>query len=171
MDAGDIVFRKKIKISREEDFISLQEKLIKAACQYLPQVLKAIEQGRVEYKVQRESSATFAPKIKKDTGRIDWHKPAQEIYNLARGLVPYPCAYFMLGSKKVKVWKSSLAGSLAEENKAVPGTVKKVSKKDIEVFCGRGSLNIEKLQVESKNIITAQSFINGYRIKQGDKFE
>ncbi len=164
MDAGDILFQEEVLIEVTDNFISLEKKLIERFSYKLKNVLDDLENNKFNLKVQDDNLATFAVKISKDSAKISWQKSSKEIYNLIRGLVPYPCAFFNYQSKRIRVWEAEIIFSNSENKN--PGEA--VWDKDIlRVATKEGVLQINKLQLENKSVIAARDFINGYLSKQG----
>ena len=100
-----------------------------------------------------------APKIFTETCKIDWNKPVEEIYNLIRGLAPYPTAYTFLQDKKLKIYKAEKMYSQHDEK---PGSFK-TDEKSFLHFCGTdGYISIQELQLEGKKKMDIASFLRGY---------
>jgi len=167
-DTGDIITQKAVKIDKQDTAISLKEKLAKVAADILLEVVDYAEQGVIPHVRQNESLVTYAPKLTKEEGEIDWSDSAEEIFNLVRGTVPWPGAYTYYNGKMIKIISCQVE---PEENleDIEPGTVI-VSSEKIEVITGDGKLVINELQPESKNKMEPRDFINGYRLKTGVRF-
>ncbi len=106
MDAGDIILQKKIEIKPEDTAGTLSARLAKEGAELLYQTLRNLKKGKISSIPQDESRATYAPMLKKEDGLIDWDKNAEEIFNLIRGLNPWPSAYTYLKDKMLKIHKS-----------------------------------------------------------------
>jgi len=164
MDAGDIVLQKKIKIEKEDTSETLTRRASELGAVLLLDAIRLIEEDRVKFKSQAKKKPTFAPKLKKEDGLIDWKKTAEDIHNLARGLMPWPGAFTFLGDKMIKIWKTETR-PLYE--KMEPGKILDIEKDAILVSCGRGMLVIKELQLEGKKRMDAASFARGQRIEKG----
>jgi len=177
-DTGDIIFQECVPIGITETSETLSEKLAKIAGQMLLRILKKedgsiVESLELPRHPQDHSQATYAPKLSKEDGLIDWNKSAYEIHNIIRGTVPWPCAYTefnsVSGKKMLKIWDSNLH-DLPEGTDATPGTIVGIAKESgIVVATGNGGLIINTVQPSDKSKMKAKDFINGYRIKIGDK--
>ena len=112
---------------------------------------------------QKEKDASYAELIRKEFGEIDWRKPAQEIFNRIRALIPWPCAHTFFEEKTLKIWK---AEPVELSEKAKPGEI--VNTKELAVACGSGGLKIKELQLEGKRRLLSEEFLNGHKVTVGD---
>lgn len=165
MDRGEIILQEKVNISSDETSISLGAKLSKLAAQALPGAIELIEQGRASLSVQDETRATFAPKLEKKDGLIDWRKSAGEINSRIRGLQPWPGAFTYLDNKLLKIWQGQV---VTGDKSKQAGQILRVDKqKGILVQTGRGQLLISMLQLEGKRKMSAAEFISGKKLETG----
>ena len=102
--------------------------------------------------------------ITKDLGKIDFSKSAVEIERLIRGFNPWPSAYTKLGNKTLKIW---VADVLEEEYEGAFGEIIKVSKNEILVKTGKGTLSLQEIQLEGKKRMTVDAFLRGYNLECG----
>lgn len=166
MDAGHIIMQKQIFIKSDDTSETLREKLSVLSAELLVGTLKQIKNN--DYKLTPQSGpVSFAPKLKKEDGFIDWKKPAQDIYNLIRGCLNWPGAYTYYRGKLLKIYKARVDVEQSLEDKC-PGTIINVTKHGFSVVSGRGNLIIEELQVEGKRRIQAKDFISGHKIVIGE---
>jgi methionyl-tRNA formyltransferase len=165
MDAGPIIQQNKINISDTDDSLTLEGKLSDMSAHLLLEALKLIESGQYKLVPQKEAEATFAPKLKKEDGLIKWGKPAQDIYNLIRGCIPWPGAFTYHKDKLVKIFKARV---IKLSGRHLPGEIISVTKEHISVFTGKDALAIEELQMEGKRRMPAQEFIAGNKIRSGE---
>ena len=170
MDEGDIISKREVTIDPEDNNITLSEKLSEAGAGALVATIGFIEKGEaLSFVKQDNAKATYAPKLKKEDGLIDWNMSAVKIHNRVRGLVPWPGAYTCYDSKILKILKTEIAAS--SDAKAEAGEVVEVAKnRGIIVRAGSGDLVIQYLQLESKKALDADSFVRGHRIGRGYKF-
>ncbi|OEG63084.1 methionyl-tRNA formyltransferase [Halanaerobium congolense] len=167
-DDGDIIYQQEIEIAEDDTVGVLHDKLAKAGAELLIKTLKDIEAGQAPRIKQDDSKATFAYKIDKSLGEIDWEQSAQEIHNLIRCVNPWPGAYTFLNGERLKLWQSSV--SKLENTDFEPGTIVKANIKDgILVQTGDGILAIEKLQLPGSKKIEAEDFLNGYQLSSEEK--
>lgn len=184
MDAGPIILQKKTSISNEDTAVTLENKLSSLAAQALLETLELIGNNNYALTAQDEGKATFAPKLKKEDGLIDWNKRASDIYNLIRGCLGWPNAYTYYNGKLLKIYKAKIAGfpvqpfdlvrlrspQAAQDRQVsrLPGQVTDISKEGITVATQEGGLTIEELQIEGKRRMKAEEFIAGHKIHKGE---
>lgn len=168
LDAGPIIMSKAIGIEESDTFHTLEEKLSQLAAYLLLDSLDDIENKSYKLMQQDEKNASLAPKLRKNDGLIDWAKHAQDIYNLIRGCLGWPCAFTYYKDKILKIYKSSVSPSQSFSDANSPGKIVNVSKDGITVSCGRASLIIEELQLEGKRRMNAAEFIAGHKICIGE---
>ena len=163
MDAGDIVLQRSIEIEKENTSEILNRRLSDLGAILLLDTIRFIEEDRVGFKKQDEKKATFAPKLKKEHGLIDWNKDARDIHNMVRGLVPWPGAFTFLNSKVLKIWKSEI---LPSHGKLEAGKIVEVQKESFLVACGKDVLVIKELQLEGGKRMDAGSFARGHNVQR-----
>ncbi|MEW5895458.1 MAG: methionyl-tRNA formyltransferase [Candidatus Omnitrophota bacterium] len=168
MDAGDILARHDTDIPFEINARDLREKLADLGASVLAETISLIGQGLEKPTPQNEKEATFAPKLTRETGRIDWDDPAGKIHNLVRGLVPWPCAETDFKGKKLKILETEIFSE--EKFTALPGTVIKLIPEGIVVVSGRGSLLLKRVHLEASKPMDGRSFSVGHAIRIGDIF-
>lgn len=169
MDTGDIISQKEIPISQESTAENLFEILAKEGSYELVKVLNDLERKLSESIAQNEREATYAEKITKSSGHINWNLPANTIHNLIRGMYPNPGTYTFFRKKRIKLHKSNYKNV---DNKNIPsGTIISLKDDIIHVSTGKGVLEIYALQPENHKCMSSRDFINGYQIKINEKFE
>ena len=171
MDEGDIILKRECAIEAEDTNITLSEKLSEAGAQVLVEAIGLIEKNKTaNFAKQNNAEATYAPKLKKEDGLIDWDQPAVKIHDKVRGFIPWPGAYTHYSGKILKILKTEVAGSSDEkmDNGEVVGIVKG---KGIIVRTGSGELAVQFLQLEGKKVLDADAFVRGHKIARGYKFD
>lgn len=165
-DEGDIILKKEISIDAEDTNITLSEKLSDLAASSLMEAIELIESNKVKLTEQDDSIATYAPKLKKKDGLIDWDEPALTIHHKVRGLLPWPGAYTFFKDKILKILKTEVAQELKENAKN--GEVVAILKhKGIAVKTGSGNLLIQYVQIEGKKPFDTDAFLCGHKIEAG----
>jgi methionyl-tRNA formyltransferase len=164
MDTGDILLKASIKTEPEETAGSLFDKLAVLGSETLLKAIKGLQDGTLIPVSQNHELATVAPMLKKDDGLIDWHKDAKNIECLIRGLDPWPTAYCLLNSKRVRLFRPEV---LHKESDAQPGTVLQADKRGIFIACGNNTLVIKEIQPEGKKRMPVESFLCGHPIAAG----
>jgi methionyl-tRNA formyltransferase len=169
LDEGDIILKHAVRIDENDTNMTLSEKLSEMGAKSLLEAIDLIEKGKVAFEKQDDSLATYAPKLKKEDGLIDWKEPAARIHNKVRGFLPWPSAYIHYGKKILKVLKTHLIEA-PDQLPGKPGEVIAINEDGIRVRCGSGSILIAHLQLEGKTAMSSSSFLRGHRLFIGDRF-
>lgn len=181
MDAGPLLMQRQTTIGPEETAGEVTARLAELGAGLLVVTLDGLAAGTVLPREQDEALATFAPKLSKEDGLIDWTRGAREIVNLMRGVNPWPGAYTHLDGKPLKVWKAAVAArpAAAPESKAVapapgssalrPGTVLAASLHEgLLVACGAGeAVALLNVQTEGKKPLPIPEFLRGRSVPVG----
>jgi len=168
MDAGQIILNNSTDIKDEDTSITLEDKLSQMAAELLINALEFIENNNYRLIPQDEQEVSFAPKLKKEDGLINWNKPAGEIDNLVRGVLSWPGAFTYYNGKLLKIYKTKVTGLAGQPPSASPGEIVEVSKNGIYVITGKDNLIIQELQMEGKRRMTVEEFIAGHKIRLGE---
>jgi len=172
MDEGDIILKEEININYDDTNVSLSKKLSELGALTLMKVIALIEtKGRdIPVSKQHPSLVTYAAKLKKSDGLINWKEPALTIHNKVRGLLPWPGAYTNYDGKVLKVLKTDLVKETFLEG--IPGEVLAASAAEgIIVKTGSGAISIRCVQPEGKKEMNSGSFLLGHKIKKGYQFK
>ncbi|MCX5706182.1 MAG: methionyl-tRNA formyltransferase [Candidatus Omnitrophica bacterium] len=171
MDAGPVLAQRKIEINERDDSITLEDKLRSAGAELLLDSIKSVEDKTFKLIPQDEKKVILAPKLKKKDGQIDWNKPAEEIHNLVRGVLPWPGAFTYYKGKLLKVYKAKIIScQVLRSASSQAGQILNVSKQGIVVACSRDSLCVEELQLEGKRRMSPAEFISGHKISPKEIF-
>lgn len=168
LDTGPIYKQGKVEITDDDTTGFLYDKLAHLGARLLMQVIAEIEKEKAVLKPQDHSQASYAPKVNKEEGRIDWSLSAEKIHNLVRAFNPAPGAYTFFNSKRLKVWKTKARESYLGKISKQGGEVL-VAGKELVVKTSTIPLEILEIQPENKDRMTGAEFVRGYRIKVGDK--
>ncbi len=162
IDTGNILFQEKVAILPEDNLGSLYEKLMGLGADLVLQTVAAIAAKDIHPLPQDEALAIHkAPKIFKETGKIDWTASATSIHNLIRGLSPYPGAWTELQGKTCKIFTSTtLEGKLSGK---APGEWTSDFKTYLHFQCGQGILVVQELQVEGKKRMKVDELLRGWK--------
>ena len=167
VDTGEIILQHKISIGPEETAGELHDKMCEIGAEFLLQSVNLIEQGTAP-RIKQAGEITLAPKLTKETCRIDWTRDAISIYNLVRGLSPFPRAFTCYKGKELKVCCATIEQETTESH-AKSGQIIDVDKKGkIFVATGNGVVSIIELQPESKRRMTTAEFLRGHKIELGE---
>ena len=121
------------------------------------------ESKAIEFRKQDNNNVSYAPKIKKEDGLIDWSKQAKDIINQMHSLTPWPSAYTHFNNKILKI----LQADISSDSSKILGEVILSDNNGIKVTCNDGSIVIKKLQLEGKKVLTANEFLRGNKIPAG----
>ncbi len=162
IDTGDILFADKEPILEEDTFEVLYNRLKVKGAALVLKTVQAIEKGSYTPVPQTfDGALKTAPKIHKETCKIDWTKPAEELRNFIRGLSPYPAAWTELNGKTLKIFNTRI---VAETSEQTPGTIESDHKSYLHFHTGKGILSVLALQMEGKKRMTVEEFLRGNKI-------
>ena len=159
LDEGDISDIFKININENENAQSLSERLSILASEKISDIIDDILDKNINFKPQDHSKATYAKKIKKTEGLINWNEKAENIIAIINGLFPYPGGYFIYKGERFKILKAKKFFT-----NEIPG---KVLSNELEISCGENSIKILEIQREGKKPQKINEFILGSQIKKG----
>jgi len=164
LDAGDVFLVRETPILPDDTTGSLTDRLARLGAEAIGEALDGIRAGRLTARPQPVDGVTYAPRIERADGRIDWTRPAVELERLVRAFSPAPNAHTTLDGKTVKVHRSALG---EPSTTAAPGTVVAAGADGIAVATGSGVLRLLEVQLEGKKRLTAQQFLAGKRLPPG----
>ena len=176
LDTGPILSTRRSLILLTDDSQILHDRLAQLGAELLIETIPACVAGKISPQPQPTEGSTYAAKIKKEDGKIDWHLPAEKIWNRLRAFTPWPGAFTFLNGRMLKIWKGRVAKEVwNKENMFLkvgmnPGTILSADKSGIIVLCGKDFLHIAELQREGGKRLTAEQFLAGCPIKPGEKF-
>jgi methionyl-tRNA formyltransferase len=166
IDTGDILLQESFPIAETDNAGDVHDKMKEIGAQLLVKTIKALASESLQEKAQLStfnpqlSTLKHAPKIFTETCKIDWNKPVEEVYNLIRGLAPYPAAFTFLQDKKLKIYK---AEKITGEPTDITGSFKTDLKSYLYYACTDGYISILELQLEGKKKMMIADFLRGYR--------
>jgi len=172
IDTGNMLFQAKTPITKTTTAGELHDSLMHVGADLILKTVKAIESGNVELKPQDDTQSIHAPKLFKETCKIDWNNPIEKIYNLIRGLSPYPTAYTEFEDKNrqrvgVKIYSSELEETNHSSNH---GTVMSDGKTFMKVACANGYIYIKELQMAGKKRMSIEEFLRGFKMESDFRF-
>ena len=168
LDSGAMFARTTRAIGPDETSDELEDALAVAGAHLLVEVVDAIAAGTAHEEPQDERLVTYAARLTKEEGLIDWTQPARRIHDRVRGLFPWPHAYTFVDGRRVIVWRTS---PRAEASTAAPGTVLHASSDGVFVAAGDGRvLALLALQSEGGRALPAAEFLRGHAIPPGARF-
>ena len=166
LDSGDILAQASTPIRPEDDSATLHDRLAQMGAELLVRTIPDYVAGKLVPRPQPAEGASYAPKITKQDGRIDWQQPARVIWNRVRGLVPWPGAYTHVPASPqpqlLKIWQAEVVPAIG-----TPGEVLQADKNGVVVACGEEALRILALQREGGRRLKAQEFLAGHPLQPG----
>ncbi|HVM50379.1 MAG TPA: methionyl-tRNA formyltransferase [Candidatus Acidoferrum sp.] len=166
LDTGDILAQASTPIRPDDNSATLHDRLARIGAELLVRTIPGVVSGKLVSSPQPAEGVSYAPKITKQDGRIDWQQPARVVWNRVRGLVPWPGAYTFLPASPqpqlLKIWQAEVAQLHGQ-----PGQVLQADKAGVIVGCGADALRILALQREGGRRLTASEFLAGHPLKPG----
>lgn len=162
LDTGDMLLKKTIPISPDEDAQALHDRLAPLGAAALAETIDLLAAGNLVPEKQDDARSTYAPMLKKEDGRVDWEREPLAVKNLVRGVTPWPGAFTWLDGRLLKILRVAIGSG-----SGLPGTILSTGRDGIEVACRTGSILIEELQLEGKKRLSARDFLAGYPIAPG----
>lgn len=162
LDTGDIILQMSTEIRENENAGELCQRLAAIAQILLPKTVGLVIEGKAPRTPQPAEGQDYAPVLNSGLERIDWTRSPAENANYIRALAPKPGCYTTFRGKRLKILRATPAAGSAS-----PGSIV-VAGKSLSVGSGGGLLTLLEVQLEGKRIITAQEFINGYRVQEGE---
>ena len=168
LDGGDILLQRSMLIEKK----TAPEVCNELAFLGAKLVIKTIDNfSSIKAKKQNEKKVSYAPILKKEDGLIDWNKKAIQIERMIRGLLNWPAAYTYLHNRLIKFYEAFAVNDIEVGRKdQEPGKIIKVSKDSFYVTTGEDLLQVLKLQIEGKRILTTSEFLRGNKLQVGDCF-
>ncbi|MCB7129205.1 MAG: methionyl-tRNA formyltransferase [Candidatus Brocadiales bacterium] len=176
IDTGDVIDKEVVEIGPDETAGELERRLAVVAGDLLIRVLDTYEDSTVSCTPQREESASYVRRVKKEDALINWNQPAENIHNFVRGMNPRPGAFAFLPGKgdrpkkRLIVLRSRVEAKNESREPGRPGTILGTSDQGIQVAAGAGSLWITRLQPEGGREMTAREYLLGHHVVDGECF-
>ena len=167
MDTGPMLHVREMPIGEEDTAETMFSKLSILGAEALREALRKRREGTLDETPQDAALATYAPKLTKEHGRIDWSRPAGEIRNLVRGMTPWPSAFALHAGKTLKVLSSAVAGESGAAGEA--GEVIALGRDGIAVACGEGVLRLQVVQPEGGKAMDGWAYAQGRRVATGER--
>lgn len=167
IDTGAIILKKEIEIHPDEDAGTLHDRLMVLGADAVIETLNEISLGTIKTEIQKDTAdLRVAHKIHRDTCKINWELPLDELYNLIRGLSPYPAAWCTLYNNgeetTFKIYKTSK--EIADHNLDYGRLV--FDKKEMKVAVKNGYLHLQKVQLQGKRKMEVKDLLNGLNLSK-----
>jgi len=170
LDTGPMVATRRTPILPEDNSQTLHDRLARLGAELLVETIPAYVAKTILPQPQPAEGSSYATKIKKEDGKIDWLLPAETILNRLRAFTPWPGAFTFLKTESkpqlLKIWKAEWVNQTG-----TAGTILKADKHSLVIACGRDALRILELQREGGRQMTAEHFLAGFQLKPGATFQ
>ena len=164
LDTGDILLQKEISIEPNDTALTLGPRLAEIGSDLMIETLRGLQAGTLRARPQDNAKATLAPILKKEDGRIDFHRTADDIYSRLRGFQPWPGAFATFRGKNLNICQATPVQQDLAEGQIL------VENNRLIVGCGKAtSLELLEVQPEGKKRMSGHDFIQGYRPRHGEK--
>ena len=168
LDTGAILSQQATPIHPDDNSQTLHDRLAQLGATLLVQTIRDQVAGKILPVPQPAEGVTYARKIKKEDGLLDWSQPARVLWNRVRAFTPWPGAFTHFAavghSAMLKIWLAEIA-----DESGPPGQILQADKSGLVVACGAHSLRILELQPESGRRMTAVEFLSGHQLKAGER--
>ncbi|MBI4328185.1 MAG: methionyl-tRNA formyltransferase [Chloroflexi bacterium] len=169
LDTGDILTQEATSIAAADDAQTLHDRLAELGARLLARTIPDYVAGRISSRPQPLEGASYARKIQKQDGSLDWRQPARTLWNRVRAFTPWPGAFTCLrvGStpRLLKIWQAEVT----EQFGGNPGEILQADKGSLVIGCGQQALGILSLQLEGGRRLQAQEFLAGHRLAVGEQ--
>ncbi len=164
LDAGPMLGVERVPIALDQTSDEVERDLARLGAALLVRVTDDIARGQTQETPQDHSLSTYAPRLTKDDGRVDWSWPASRIHNLIRGLHPWPHATTFAGTSRLILHRSHPFDDVSGK---APGTIIEAGADHIRVATGAGTLDLLEIQAEGKRPMPVREFLAGHPLTPG----
>ena len=164
MDAGDIILQEPFAIDPADNGCTLEEKLSVFGAKVMLRAVRMLASGTAPRHPQDHRAATYAPKLTKEQGHLDWSLPADILHNRIRGYQPWPGCYTFRQGARLRIWRSEL-----EAGDGVPGSVISAGRDGLVLAAGQGALRLIEVQPEGKSRMPTSAYLLGHPMSPGDQ--
>jgi len=158
LDAGPVMMQEKINITSEMNAEDLSNKLSALSSKLILECIDEIEGGKAKFIDQDEQKATYAKKINKEEGKINWDNSAENILAQINSLLPNPGAWFSFMGERYKILKASISEAEGEKGKVIDN--------NLTIACKSKSIKVNEIQRQGKNKQSTSEFLLGSKIKK-----
>jgi methionyl-tRNA formyltransferase len=163
MDTGPVLHQEEIDINSDDTAGSLSIRLSHLGAHLILRTLDELQKGNV-IPVSQSVKSSYAPIMNKTDGLIDWTRSATELLNFIRGMNPWPGAYTFLEGGRIKILGVKVLDEAGEA-----GTVERVSRDELLIGAGKGSLSVLEIQPPGKKAMAVKSYLQGKKLEKGMK--
>ncbi len=167
MDTGPILLTAETPIEQEDTTGTLHDRLSRMGADLLRQTLDGLEKGQIIPRSQDHSQSTYAPKIDKEAGRINWDHPARELFNFLRAFDPWPGAFTFWKGRMLKLFRPRFPEEMEKDVREAPGTITRVGVEELYIATSRGDLSVRELQLANRPRMGVAEFLRGHPLQAG----
>jgi len=167
MDTGPILLTAETPIEQEDTAGTLHDRLSRMGADLLRKTLDGLEKGQITPRSQDHSQATYAPKIDKEAGRINWDHPARELFNFLRAFDPWPGAFTFWKGRMLKLFRPRFPEEMEKDVREAPGTITRVGAEELYIATSRGDLSVRELQLANRPRMGVAEFLRGHPLQAG----
>ena len=167
LDTGAMLMCAPLPIADQDTAQTLHDKLAALGASAIVSALRRLEHGALHAQAQDDGAATYAAKLSKAEGLIDWHRSATEIARAVRAFNPFPVAQARFGGETWRIWQASAV----DRGGGTPGEILRADKDGILVGCGEGALLLTEIQKAGGKRLPAASFLAGNPVTAGERFD
>ena len=161
MDSGDIILQQETPIDADEDFGRLHDRLAVQGASLLIEAIDQVAAGTAAFQKQNAAAVTFAPRLQKEDGRINWNSGAQDIVNLIRGLSPAPAAYTYLSGQQLKIFAAACEKGGVKD---AAGKIGAKTNNGLPVAAADGYVILKEIQLAGKKRMPVSDFLRGFHL-------
>ena len=172
IDTGNMLLQARVPIGHTTTAGELHDSLMKLGAETILKTVQAIESGTYELKAQDDTQSIHAPKLFKETCKVNWNHPVENIYNLIRGLSPYPAAFTEFKDKNnqlvsVKIYTADME---KKQHTHLNGDVISDGKTFLKVACANGFIIVNELQLAGKKRMLTEELLRGFKVEDSFRF-
>ncbi len=156
VDTGDMLLQEAVDIAPKITATELHDTLSILSARLTFEALQKLENGALTPHAQRENGITYAAKLSRNEGQLDWTRPADELERAVRALNPWPGVWFIHQGERIKVLSAELSTGNGEPGSIIEG---------FKIACGEGALNVTRAQRPGKSAMDTDAFLRGYELK------
>lgn len=168
LDAGPMLARRDTAIDPDETSVTLEARLAGVGADLLAETLERLTDGPIPEEPQDERFVTYASKLERKDSAIDWTQSAQAIHDRIRGLQPWPLAAARLNGRRVSLLRSA---PMPLDPGSSPGSIVDVTREGFLVAAGTGAVQVLELQEAGRAPMTSREYLNGRRVRAGDRLD
>ena len=169
LDTGDMLLKESIPIGDDDNFGTVHDKLAVVGARLLCETIDKIADNTIVRIPQGDAQTHYAQMITREITKINWSNTAEKIFNLVRGLTPFPKASCIYNGKSLKILRTKV---IADKSDSICGTIVGVNKDSFDVACANGTvLRIYEIQSEGKRAMPVEDFLKGNTIEKGTVLE